>query len=206
MEPAPAKLRAALEQLPLDRLRVLEPASGPGLYLGHFGPGSRGLDRSAEVVAASAKRLPAGRDLAVEPADLDQAGWALPYRDFEAAWVCDVLCHVREPSAFLAELRDCLRPGAPLVVVEWTLPAAGALVGLRDALARVVPHAKEILNEPEHLRVLRTDELEALVADAGFEPTAQRLHSFHGRPLGRLAARLTRPFWPVRTWYFRRTD
>lgn len=204
MEPAPAKLRAALERLPLDRLRVLEPASGPGLYLGHFGPGSRGLDRSAEVVAASAGRLPADRDLAVEQADLDQPGWALPYRDFEAAWVCDVLCHVRDPRAFLAELRACLQPGAPLVVVEWTLPASGALAGLRDALARAVPHAKDILHEPEHLRVLRADELESLVGDIGFELTARRLHSFHGKPLERLAASLTRPFWPVRTWYFRR--
>ena len=201
---APAKLRAALAEIPLDRLRVLEPASGPGTYLRHFGPGSRGLDRSGEVVERASRELARSDDLAVDRVDLDAPGWSSGYRNFEAAFVNDVLCHVTDPRAFLAELRACLAPGTPVVAVEWTLPADGAARGLRDRLALAVPHARNILHDPEHQRILRADELEELFAELGYTLVARRLHSFHGRPGGRLASALCHGFWPVRTWHFRR--
>ena len=205
--PVPAKLRAALAEMPLDRLRVLEPASGPGRYLRHFGPGSRGLDHAPEVVAASSEVLgqaAAERDLAVELVDLDAPGWSRDRGGFEAAWVNDVLCHVADPRSVLAELRACLVPGAPVVVVEWTRPARGPALGLRDALAGAVPGARATWSDPDHRRVLRADEVEELCADVGLELVARRLHTFTGRPGGRLAAALTHTFWPVRSWHLRR--
>ncbi len=193
----PAKLRAALAELPLDRLRVLEPASGAGLYLRHFGAGSRGLDRSSDVVAGAG----AG-DLDIALCDLDTPGWSRAHPGFEAAWLVDVLCHVADPRAFLAELRACLVPGAPVVSVEWVMPERGPRQALRDRLALAVPSARATLNDPDHLRTLRADELEELFGDLGYTLTARRLHSFHDRPGARIATALCHGFWPVRSWHF----
>lgn len=189
----PASLDAALARLPLDRLRVLEPACGPGQYLAHFGPGSRGIDRNPAVVEAS--------PLAITQADLDQPGWskAVPSAPkFEAAFLCDVLMHVADPAAFLAELPSLLEPRAPIVLVEWVLPPGP----IAQFLARRVPGATEVFSTPKHLRTLDAAEVPALFKAAGYRLQNTWLHSFEGNPAAAILRTLIRPFWPARTWLF----
>ncbi len=193
----PAKLRAALKRVPLHQLRVLEPASGPGLYLAHFGRGSIGLDSSKQACARAA-----ANGLTVRHVDLDRESWREQCADsdpFEAAWLCDVLMHVADPAAFLSELLNHLAPGAPVLVVEWTLPNRGPLYTLRSFFARRVPGARMVLEEPTHLRFFRPSELEALLRAAGLVIEDHWLHSFAGVWGASLWAKCSNSFWPVRT-------
>lgn len=192
----PRNLAAALRRFPLDARRVLEPACGRGRYLRHFGPGSVGLDRDAGVLRDCAEA-----PFEVRPADLDAPGWSAGLAGFEAAFLNDVLMHVADPPAFLAELRGTLAPGAPVFLVEWCLPGRP----LADALAKRVPGARGVFGTPEHLRVFTRADIEALVSAEGYRVVATWLHTFDaaGGPLAPLArglAPLARPFWPVQTW------
>jgi SAM-dependent methyltransferase len=194
---APAKLRSAARRVPLGELRVLEPACGPGLYLSHFGPGSVGLDASEQVCAEAR-----AKGLDIRSCNLDQPGWSAAVdgeQPWQAVWLCDVLMHVAEPAKFLAELTTTLAPGAPVLCVEWCLPAPGPLHGLRRFLWRRMPGMSAILSEPTHLRTYHQAEIEALLNDAGLHVEATWLHSFEGKPLAKAAEFLARGFWPVRT-------
>jgi SAM-dependent methyltransferase len=193
----PAKLRAALARLPLDRMRVLECASGPGLYLQHFGTGSIGLDSSEEACAKAAS-IP----LQVRHCDLDQENWANALADdepFEAAWLCDVLMHVASPEGFLAQLPAQLAPGAPVLSIEWTLPRKGRLIGLRTFLSRCIPGTRVAMSEPTHLRYFTQEEVETLLKEAGFIIEKRWLHSFSGILGARFWTMLVHSFWPVQT-------
>lgn len=190
----PRSLAAALERFPLERLRVLEPACGPARYLAHFGPGSVGLDREPAVVAAAADA-----PYSILARDLDAPGWQADLEGFEAAWLCDVLMHVRDPEAFLAALPSALAPGAPVLLVEWCLPGRP----LADALARRVPGARDVFETPEHHRTFTRAELEDLVRRAGYRIEGHWLHTFEARSpwLAATLTALTGRFWPVATWH-----
>ncbi|MGW0999525.1 SAM-dependent methyltransferase [Streptomyces sp. NPDC002523] len=61
---------------------------------------------------------------------------ALPHPDesFDAAWAVQSLCHIKDRSAALAEVRRVLRPGARFVVFDATKPAdQGDGVGENEA-------------------------------------------------------------------------
>jgi SAM-dependent methyltransferase len=194
---APAKLRAALKRVPLQDLRVLEPACGAGVYLRNFSSQSLGLDNS-DGALAKAKAA----QLNVRKCDVDQEGWTASLdgdEPFEAAWLCDVLMHVADPVRFLGQLPSVLAGGAPVLCVEWTLPDRGPLLGLRTWIARCLPGAKMVLDEPTHLRFFRPRELEQLLTEAGYTIEDRWLHSFDGLLGGALIAKLSSSFWPVRT-------
>lgn len=185
-----------------DRLAVLELACGPGRHLVHFAPASLGLDRDPRAVEA-VRAL--GRDAKVE--DLCVPGWgqriaAKRPGGFEAAYLADCLVHLQRPEVALSELVHTLRPGAPVVVVEWVLPESDGPMrgGLARALQALVPGTRAHWRHPEHLRAWPESRWWALLESAGFERQASLLHSF---PPG-LTARapfgtLLRSFWPPRT-------
>ena len=186
----PRNLAAALRRVPLDTLRVLEPACGGGKYLRHFGAGSVGLDRNM--------RLPQdfrGAPQSIHTVELDEPGWTAGLAGFQAAYLCDVLMHVRDPLGFLRDLQPTLEPGAPVLLVEWFLPG-GALT---NWLARRVPGARDVFETPQHIQTFTRQEIEALVNRAGFRIQDQWLHTFDAR----LAwiVQLVRSFWPTRTWH-----
>jgi hypothetical protein len=183
--------------VPLGELRVLEPACGPGIYLSHFGPGSVGLDSNQEACSGAE-----AKGLDIRGCDLDKEGWSAAVDGdppWQAAWLCDVMMHVADPAAFLAELTPTLAPGAPVLCVEWCLPNPGLFAGLRRFLCMRMPGMSAILSEPTHLRTYQIGEIEALLQCAGLRVEATWLHSFEGKPLARIAEFLTRSFWPVRT-------
>jgi hypothetical protein len=196
-------LRAALARVPLTELRVIEPACGPAAYLRHFGAGSRGIDRSPEVCKSARKSLAAvGRaDIDVVAVDLDQRGWSheLPPPPFEAAFLCDVVMHLTQPAAMLAELATLLVPNAPVLAIEW-VQRHGAV---RSRLARLVPGAHSVFTTKKHHRHYHSDQLVALYESAGFQLEDSWLHSFEGRPGGALLRLAIGSFWPARTWLLR---
>ena len=156
-----------------------------------------GLDSNQEVCAGAE-----ARGLDIRCCNLDQPGWSAAVvgeQPWQAAWLCDVLMHVAEPADFLAELTRALTPGAPVLCVEWCLPAPGLFAGLRRFLCLRMPGMSAILSEPTHLRTYHLGEIEDLLKSAGLRVEVTWLHSFEGKPLARLAEFLTRSFWPVRT-------
>jgi SAM-dependent methyltransferase len=105
-----------------------------------------GLDRSEDAVRwCREKQLPP-----VERGDL----CALPFPEdhFDLVLATDVLEHVDEPDAGVAELRRVLRPGGTLIV---TVPAFESLWGLQDDVAH-------------HKRRYRRDELVVQLRAGGF--------------------------------------
>lgn len=194
----PRSLAAALARLPLERLRILEPACGPARYLAHFGPGSVGLDHDPAVVTAF-ERDGNDREHRILERDLDGPGWEADLAGFEGAWLCDVLMHVRDPSAFLTALQRTLAPGAPVLLVEWCLPGRP----LADALARRAPGARDVFETPEHHRTFTRGELEDLVHRTGYRIEGHWLHTFDARSpwLAATLSALTSRFWPVATWH-----
>lgn len=199
---APASLRAALRRVPLEKLKVLEPACGPATYLSHFGPGSVGIDRNPEVARAGRAQLASdGRDdVKIQELNLAPPGWSEHLEvPFDAAFLCDVVMHIEEPAPFLAELAKCLLPGAPVVLVEWTLPR-GAIA---RKLALAVPGAKDVFTTKKHFRTYHPDELLALFAGCGFTPESTWIHSFEGRAWAPIARGAIAAFWPARTWLLR---
>jgi SAM-dependent methyltransferase len=112
-----------------------------------------GLDRSEDAIRwCREKELPT-----VERGDL----CALPFPEdhFDLVLATDVLEHIDEPDAAVAELRRVLRPGGTLIV---TVPAFESLWGLQDDVSH-------------HRRRYRKDELVAQLRAVGF--TVAR--SFH---------------------------
>ena len=112
-----------------------------------------GLDRSEDAIRwCREKQLPP-----VERGDL----CALPFPEdhFDLVLATDVLEHIDEPDAGVAELRRVLRPGGTLIV---TVPAFESLWGLQDDVSH-------------HKRRYRRDELVVQLRAGGF--TVAR--SFH---------------------------
>lgn len=105
-----------------------------------------GLDRSEDAIRwCREKQLPP-----VERGDL----CALPFPEdhFDLVLATDVLEHIDEPDAGVAELRRVLRPGGTLIV---TVPAFESLWGLQDDVAH-------------HKRRYRRDELVVQLRAGGF--------------------------------------
>jgi SAM-dependent methyltransferase len=161
-------------------------------YVG--GPGRRVLDVGCRYGALT-RHYVEGNDvvgLDVDRDALDQAGrlgietvWAnaeesLPFDDeaFDVVVAGELLEHVREPAALVAEMRRVLRPGGTFV---GSVPNAFRLKNrLRFAIGR---HPED---DPTHLHLFAPDDLRALLS--GFEDS--RLHFVSSRFL-RFRPRLT---------------
>ena len=186
----PRKLRPLRRELGIDRRPVMDVACGPGTYLEHFGPGSFGLDRDPAALGVARER---GCD-ALER-DLDQPGWSSELQPFELVWLCDALVHLRDPRAFLEELRAVAPPGTPVAVAEWVLPASGRLW---RTLAMATPGARAFWSHPEHLHRFTEPGLWKLLGQAGFEPRGRILHTLPA-PLRSSVGGLFSPWLPPRT-------
>ncbi len=103
--------------------RVLEAGCGVGaqtVILAQANPGARiiSIDRSPDSLARAREAVESRGLGNVEFREADLM--RLPFADaqFDAAFVCFVLEHLREPLAALRELRRVLRPGGALEVIE----------------------------------------------------------------------------------------
>jgi ubiquinone/menaquinone biosynthesis C-methylase UbiE len=149
--------------------------------LAHVAAGERVLDAgcgegafSAALAAAGA--LPVGVDVAVEPLRrarernpgiaFELAGRELPFADgtFDAVWAAELLEHVQDVPALLAELARVLRSGGRLLV---TTPDHPLRLRLALALRR---RAFEEHFDPrsDHVRFFTARTLATLITDAAF--------------------------------------
>ncbi len=102
---------------------VLEAGCGVGaqtVTLARRSPGARftSVDVSAESIAEARRRIDAAGifNVALQQADI----FALPFgpRSFDHVFVCFVLEHLSRPVDALARLRELLRPGGSITVIE----------------------------------------------------------------------------------------
>ncbi len=120
----------------------------------------RGLGSRAALCCGDAERLP------------------LPSDAFDAAMVAFGIRNVGDARRALMELRRVLRPGAPLVVLEFALPRGRLGALYRFYFGRLLPRAGALLGGdagayaylPESVALFPTPEaFGALLEDAGFE-------------------------------------
>lgn len=132
------------------------------------------------------------------------SGTALALRDGAADAVAldDVIEHLVDPDALLAEIRRVLRPGGVLFLSTPNLAAwfnrAALLTGTQPAFSEVSLHG--IYGRPGsvvvgHLRLFTLKALRGLLAANGFtviDEAGAGYHELHGRPVGRVDHLLAR--------------
>jgi len=162
--------------------RVLDAGCGDGAFaraLAGHGAQVTGVDVSHEAIKRARRGGTAGPlEFRVVP-----EGVALPFAEdaFDVVWAGEVLEHVVDPVAWLADVRRILRWGGRLVL---TTPYHGrvttVLLGLRAGAfdAHFDPRA-------DHLRFFSQRTLRSLLQDAGFAEVD--LRATGGRPLLRHA-------------------
>ncbi|MEO6788020.1 MAG: glycosyltransferase [Chthoniobacteraceae bacterium] len=136
--------------------RLIEVGCGEGDFLSEAetaGYDVTGVEYAAAACATAGRRLQRGRVLQGELADAK-----LPDSHFDVCVLNDVIEHVRDPLAFLREIRRVLRPGGALFI---------ATPDLRSWSARVM---KERWMEwkPEHLTYFNRDNIQTALLKAGF--------------------------------------
>jgi SAM-dependent methyltransferase len=127
----PRRLSFALARWQLDRFRVLDVGCAFGHCLIHFGPGSIGIDSSAEQIAFC-------RALGLEArlGDLNE-GVDVPDRSFDYAWVSDVIEHLDAPRVLLRSVRSKLAAEGRLLLFLTTAPESRLV---RAAARRYLDH------------------------------------------------------------------
>lgn len=138
--------RAAVDSLALrGPARLLDLCTGTAdLLIEALGRDARhggvGLDLSQAMLARGAAKL-RGRGLGARAALCAGDAERLPLRsaDFDAALVAFGIRNVGDPRRALAELRRVLRPGAPLVVLEFALPRGPLGALYRFYFGRLLP-------------------------------------------------------------------
>lgn len=159
---------------------VLDLGCGDGAFtraLAAHGADVIGVDVSHEAIRR-ARRAAAGAGVALDLRVVPE-GVPLPFAEdaFDVVWAGEVLEHVVDPVAWLADVRRVLRWGGRLVL---TTPYHGrvstVLLGLRGRSfdAHFDPRT-------DHLRFFSARTLRALLQDAGF--TSVDLRAAGGRPL-----------------------
>lgn len=160
--PREALLRAVLTGLPAGS-PVLDAGCGPGDYcavIAGMGLRAVGVDISAAVVAHARRRHPG---VSFHAAALERG---LPFADgsFAAAWCSEVLEHLFDVHAALAELNRVLRPGGLLVL---TTPYHGLVKNLIIAVRGFDAHYHPYLS---HIRFFSRRTLGECLGRAGFAP------------------------------------
>jgi ubiquinone/menaquinone biosynthesis C-methylase UbiE len=128
---------------------ILDAGCGTGLNLRHLPEGSVGVDINPRNVALLRRRL---SNHTVVEGDVE----ALPFDDasFGTVLCTEVIEHIPDPSAALAEYRRVLRPGGVLI---GSVPARSAIWKLRF-LSSTCPHSEPFHNEylPNEVREMLT--------------------------------------------------
>ena len=117
---------------------ILDAGCGTGLNLRHLPEGSVGVDINPRNIALLRQRLP---NHTVLEGDVE----ALPFDDasFGTVLCTEVIEHIPDPSAALAEYRRVLQPGGVLI---GSVPARSAIWKLRF-LSSTCPHSEPFHNE-----------------------------------------------------------
>ena len=117
---------------------ILDAGCGTGLNLRHLPAGSTGVDINPRNVELLKTRLP---NHTVVEGDVE----ALPFADgsFGTVLCTEVIEHIPDPSAALAEYRRVLQPGGVLI---GSVPARSAIWKLRF-LSSTCPHSEPFHNE-----------------------------------------------------------
>ena len=117
---------------------ILDAGCGTGLNLRHLPEGSVGVDINPRNIALLRQRLP---NHTVIEGDVE----ALPFDDasFGTVLCTEVIEHIPDPSAALAEYRRVLQPGGVLI---GSVPARSAIWKLRF-LSSTCPHSEPFHNE-----------------------------------------------------------
>ncbi len=117
---------------------ILDAGCGTGLNLRHLPAGSTGIDINPRNVALLRQRLP---DHTIVEGDVE----ALPFADasFGTVLCTEVIEHIPDPAAALAEYQRVLRPGG---VVIGSVPARSAIWKLRF-LSSTCPHSEPFHHE-----------------------------------------------------------
>ncbi|MCL4235063.1 MAG: methyltransferase domain-containing protein [Deltaproteobacteria bacterium] len=175
--------------------RVLDVACGTGAAVEQYlraGLDATGLERSPHMSAQANKRLVGGQ-LVIGDAT------AMPFGDAEFAAATIMLAlHEMDPpvrGAVLAEIARVLKPGAPLVAIDYhDAPPANVVARLRLAVSSVVERIAGERHYRSYLDFMRTGALPGLLAREGW--TIEQVKPLSG---GRLAAvRATAPERPAR--------
>ena len=128
---------------------ILDAGCGTGLNLRHLPEGSVGVDINPRNIALLQQRLP---NHTVLEGDVE----ALPFDDasFGTVLCTEVIEHIPDPSAALAEYRRVLQPGGVLI---GSVPARSAIWKLRF-LSSTCPHSEPFHNEylPNEVREMLT--------------------------------------------------
>jgi ubiquinone/menaquinone biosynthesis C-methylase UbiE len=128
---------------------ILDAGCGTGLNLRHLPAGSIGVDINPRNIALLQQRLP---NHTVIEGDVE----ALPFDDasFGTVLCTEVIEHIPDPSAALAEYRRVLQPGGVLI---GSVPARSAIWKLRF-LSSTCPHSEPFHNEylPHEVREMLT--------------------------------------------------
>jgi ubiquinone/menaquinone biosynthesis C-methylase UbiE len=126
---------------------ILDAGCGTGLNLRHLPEGSTGVDINPRNIELLRKRLP---NHTVVEGDVE----ALPFADasFGTVLCTEVIEHIPDPSAALAEYRRVLQPGGVLI---GSVPARSAIWKLRF-LSSTCPHSEPFHNEylPHEVRAM----------------------------------------------------
>ena len=126
---------------------ILDAGCGTGLNLRHLPKGSVGLDINPRNLEILRERLP---NHTLVEGDVE----ALPFADgsFGTVLCTEVIEHIPDPSAALAEYRRVLQPGGVLI---GSVPARSAIWKLRF-LSSTCPHSEPFHNEylPHEVRAM----------------------------------------------------
>ena len=143
---------------------ILDAGCGTGLNLRHLPLGSTGVDINPRNIELLRKRLP---NHVVVEGDVE----LLPFADasFGTVLCTEVIEHIPEPSAALAEYRRVLQPGGVLI---GSVPARSAIWKLRF-LSSTCPHSEPFHNE------YRPNEVRAMLAEWSVEHLAYSLLHFN---------------------------
>jgi SAM-dependent methyltransferase len=137
--------------------RLLEVGCGEGDFLSEAetaGYEVLGVEYSADACATANDRLKRGR---VEQGELADA--KLPESHFDVCVLNDVIEHVRDPIAFLREIRRVLRPGGALFIATPCL----------DSWSARVMKERWMEWKPEHLTYFNKDNIQTALLKAGFQ-------------------------------------
>lgn len=193
-----ARWSRALRWLPGDAQRVLDDGCAFGFAtrrLARRFPEVCGNDLDPGYVARARRAVP-GADIRLAPAA------ALPWPDghVDAAVCLDVLEHVPDPAAAVAELARVVRPGGTVVV---SVPHRG-LLGRADSLnvyQRILPRRTPPTDDPSwrvrpHHRHFSVDELRALLEPCFEVDRVRRTGTGVAEPLHLVLLLLTRGVSP----------